>query len=231
MVNEEALEKFMNEEYNPFRERARKHVFMSIAVFCQHNRPINGYYFEFGCHAARTMRLAYDAFGALYDWTYVAFDSFCGLPEPEGDDRMDIFRKGNLATSEEEFTRRVLEHGMPREKLVTVAGFFEESLTPGLRERLLPTKAAVVFIDCDFYASTVPVLDFVKDFLQRGTVIVFDDWFCFHGDPGKGERRAFAEFRARNENLVFEEYIQTSEAKAFIYLGERAEAGGAGEQS
>ncbi len=32
---------------------------------------------------------------------------------------------------------------------------------PELKQRLLPTRAAVIYIDCDLYASTVPVLDWI----------------------------------------------------------------------
>ena len=91
---------------------------------------------------------------------------------------------------------------------------------------MLPQKAAVVYIDCDLYSSTSCALNFAKDFFQKGTVLVFDDWFCFYGDPSKGERRAFHEFRAQNPDLIFEEYIQTNEAKAFIYLGTKNSKGG-----
>jgi hypothetical protein len=111
---------------------------------------------------------------------------------------------------------------MPREKLRIVKGFYNESLTSALRDKLLPQKAAVVYIDCDLYSSTACALNFSKDFFQKGTVLVFDDWFCFYGDPSKGERRAFAEFRERNPELIFEDYIQTNEAKAFIYLGKNS---------
>ncbi|HEV3317482.1 MAG TPA: TylF/MycF/NovP-related O-methyltransferase [Candidatus Angelobacter sp.] len=168
------------------------------------------------------MRLAWDMFHSLYDWTYVAFDSFEGLPEMDPFDTMPIWKKGDLKTTEEDFVKTVVKHGMPRKKLKIVKGFYNESLTPELRDELLPEKAAVVYIDCDLYSSTTSALDFSKDFLQRGTVIVFDDWFCFYGDPQKGERRAFHEFCKRNPELIFEEYIQTNEAKAFIYLGEDA---------
>jgi O-methyltransferase len=169
------------------------------------------------------MRLAWDAFHALFDWTYVGFDSFAGLPEIAAGDELPIWRQGALATSEEDFVARVTKRGMPREKLLTVKGFYEESLTPELRDRLLPTRAAVVYIDCDLYASTVPVLEFVLPFLQRGTVIVFDDWFCFHGDPERGERRAFRELRERHPDLKLTEFVRTHEAQAFIVL----EGGGA----
>jgi hypothetical protein len=215
----EDKESWMERVYHPFRERMRRDLFLSLAVYCYQNRIAEGYYFEFGCHGARTMRLAWDAFHALFDWTYVGFDSFAGLPEIAESDRSPAWRQGALATSEDEFVRRVVEHGMPRQKLVTVAGFYQQSLTPELRDGLLPGGAAVVYVDCDLYASTVPVLEFVFPFLRRGSVLVFDDWFCFHGDPEKGERRAFREFRERHPELRFEEFLRTGEAQAFIFLG------------
>ena len=207
--------------HEAFRAQNRRSIFMSISIFCFHNQPLNGYYFEFGCHKARTMRLAWDCFHSLYDWTYVAFDSFEGLPEMDPADSMPIWKKGDLKTSETEFVNMVTDHGMPREKLKIVKGFYQESLTPALQEELLPEKAAVVYIDCDLYSSTTSALNFAKDFFQKGTVLVFDDWFCFYGDPTKGERGAFAEFRRHNPELIFEDYIQTNEAKAFIYMGKK----------
>ena len=44
---------------------------------------MEGYYFEFGSHEANTMRMAWDTLRHLFDYTYVAFDSFEGLPEPD----------------------------------------------------------------------------------------------------------------------------------------------------
>jgi hypothetical protein len=205
--------------HEAFRAQMRNGVFMSISVFCYHNQITDGYYFEFGCHKARTMRHAWDAFHALYDWTYVAFDSFEGLPEMDSLDSAPLWKKGDLKTTEEDFVNTVVKHGMPREKLKTVKGFYQESLTPELKRDLLPKRAAVVYIDCDLYSSTATALNFAKDFLQKGTVLVFDDWFCFYGDPEKGERRAFREFCEQNPELMFEDYIQTNEVKAFIYLG------------
>jgi hypothetical protein len=111
---------------------------------------------------------------------------------------------------------------MTRARLTTVKGFYDQTLTGKLREQLGEKKAAVVYVDCDLYQSTVPVLEFVKDFLQRGTVIVFDDWNCFWADPEKGERRAWSEFCARYPELRFEEFVTTSMQKSFVYVGMRA---------
>lgn len=213
-------QRWLDEVYGGFARRSRRDIFLGIARFAQINRPIDGYYLEFGSHEANTMRMAYDAFHHLFDWDYVAFDSFEGLPEIGEIDRQPIWAQGKLKTTESEFRALCRRHGIPDEKLHIVPGFYENTLTRETAEQFSDRKAAVVYVDCDLYESTVPVLRFVKPLLQRGTIVVFDDWNCFHGDPDKGERRAFAEFRAAEPRLRFEEFMTTAEAKAFIYLGE-----------
>ena len=52
----------------------RRYLFLCMARFANVNRPIEGYYMEFGCFEANTMRLAYDSFHHLFDWHYVGFD-------------------------------------------------------------------------------------------------------------------------------------------------------------
>jgi O-methyltransferase len=212
-------QRWLSRDYLQFAMEQRERIFIATSRFAHINRPICGYYFEFGCHGANTMRMAWKHTRHLHDWTFVGFDSFEGLPEIAAIDRQTIWRKGRLATSEEHFVRLVTSAGMPRERLKTVKGFYDESLTEELKARLLPAKAAMIYIDCDLYQSTVPVLRFIKDFLQPGTVIVFDDWYCFNGDPMLGEQRAWREFREANQELRFTEFVQTSEARAFIHLG------------
>lgn len=203
-------------EYSRHTQEMMRFTFLSIARFAHINRPLDGYYMEFGSHEGRTMRLAWRHFHHLFDWDYVAFDSFEGLPEIEEIDRLPIWQRGKLATSEEEFVRIVTGAGMPRTRLRTVKGFFDQSLTAQLADKLLPRKAAVIYVDCDLYKSTVPVLRFIRPFLQRGTVVVFDDWNCFHGDPDRGERLAWREFLQANPDLKFEDFVATDIAKAFI---------------
>jgi hypothetical protein len=174
---------------------------------------------EFGSHEANTMRLAWKHTQYLFNWTYVAFDSFEGLPEIQAIDQQEIWGKGRLKTAEEDFVGRVVAAGMPRERLVTVKGFYDQVLTSELAESLLPKKAAVIYIDCDLYHSTVPVLNFIRPFLQLGTVVVFDDWNCFLADPNRGERLAWREFLEANPQLKFEPFVSTAEAQSFIFVG------------
>jgi O-methyltransferase len=204
--------------YTAFQMAERDTLFRRIAYFCHVNRPMEGYYMEFGCHEANTMRLAWQHSRFLFNWAYIAFDSFEGFPEITEIDQQEIWAPGKCATDEIEFRRRVERAGMPGERLRTVKGFYDASLTETLRDQLLPTKAAVVYVDCDLYESTVPVLEFMAPFLQRGTIVVFDDWNCFWGDPDRGERLAWREFRERYPELRFESFHTDGMAKAFICI-------------
>ncbi|MQX37417.1 TylF/MycF/NovP-related O-methyltransferase [Roseospira navarrensis] len=213
-----ARQKWIRDSYTAFQHDDRRRLFMGIAQFAHTNRPIDGYYMEFGSHEANTMRMAWDSFHHLLDWSYIAFDSFEGLPKIDTIDEQDVWEEGKLKTEERRFTEICVRHGIPRDRLRTVKGFYDASLTPALKTELLPTRAAVIYVDCDLYASTVPVLEFCKDFLQTGTIIVFDDWNCFHGDPDRGERRAWREFRERHPALRFEPFIGNSMQQAFICI-------------
>lgn len=203
-------------ELAAYRLGTLRGLFLAIARYCHSNRPLDGAYLEFGSHGATTMRMAYDCFHHLFDWTYIAFDSFAGMPEPVGIDRGGIIRAGMNATPEASFRRICRRHGIPDEVLVTVPGFYETSLGPATKARLDITRAAVVYVDCDLYASAAAALAFVASLVTPGTVIAFDDWNLFFGDPERGERRAWREFTAAHPELGFEELVRTSEARVFV---------------
>ena len=67
--------------------------------------------------------------------------------------------------------------------------------------RVVPTvhpAIALLHVDCDLYESTKDVLNGVVPALQDGTIILFDDWFHYRGNPNRGEARAFREFIAEH---------------------------------
>lgn len=212
--------RWVRREYNAHTDRLRRDVFMSIAAYAHVNRPIKGYYFEFGCHGAHTFRMAWDAFRRLFDWEFVAFDSFEGLPEIGDRDKQEIWQQGGLRTPAYDFVRTCHCHGIPANRFRIVQGFYDKTLNSHTATQL-PHKAAVVYIDCDLYQSAVPVLEFCRPFLQKGTVIVFDDWACFMCDPAFGERRAWHEFRERYPALKFEPFLLNGFQAAFICTVEK----------
>src|SRR5262249_4402708 len=132
--------------------------------------------------------------------TFHAFDSFEGLPEPTSDTSVEIWKRGALTTSEDEFLDMVRQHGIYVDRVKTIKGFYSDSLARPLRQSYLNSggKIALVNVDCDLYESAVPVFEFIDPLLQEGAVIYLDDLFAgYKGNPGKGIARAFIEWQGR----------------------------------
>lgn len=180
---------------------------------------VKGDYLEFGCGSnVRSFRLAYK-YQRLENKNprLFAFDSFKGLPEPVGIDKHPQWHKGAMAVSLDEFHQIMKSLGAAEDEYHVVQGFYEDTLDKATPGKYGIKKAAMVFVDCDLYASTVSVLKFVKDILVDGSIIAFDDWFCFNGNPDKGEQRAFREFRESNPGLKTSEYLTFGwHGKSFI---------------
>lgn len=171
-------------------------------------------YFEFGCHSARTFSAVVRAadFLKMSDMQFYAFDSFEGLPETKlADD--GVFQTGEFATPILEFKKRVLKMGgknIPDSHIIK--GFYSNSLTPELQSTM--PKVGVVHIDVDLYSSTKEVFAFLRPLFNVGTVILFDDYYCFAPDGKKGEMRALLEYC--NDNPEF----KVKEWKAYSTFGQ-----------
>ena len=73
-------------------------------------------------------------------------------------------------------------------------------------------KAALINFDCDLYHSTIPVLNFMTNNLQNGTIMFFDDWKCFGNSPDRGEQKATAEWLSLNPQIRLVEYADQGPA-------------------
>lgn len=188
--------------YNQTHRQTEKALFYRRTFdFLTDNRVVGDYH-EYGCHRCRTFRMALTEARRhnLSDMGFHAFDSFEGLPEPTSDTSVEIWKRGALTTSEEDFMGMVREHGIYVDNVRTIKGFYSESLTPDLGRRYLDSgrKVALVNIDCDLYESAVPVFDFLDPLLQEGAVMYIDDLFAgYKGSPRKGVARAFLEWQRR----------------------------------
>jgi hypothetical protein len=209
-------------QYNNNLRQKQKYIFFQQAYDYLSANFIQGDYYEFGCHKGRTFRMSLSEarkknFNSM---KFYAFDSFEGLPEPKGIDRSSAFFKGGLATSLDQFKEIMFLHNVYVDKIKQIKGFFENTLTKELQKEFIKigSKISLVYIDCDLYESTVPVLNFIKPLLQEGSIVCFDDWNLFKGNPNKGEKKAFKEFQI-NSNLKFEEFISVGWfAKSFITI-------------
>jgi O-methyltransferase len=191
---------------------------------------IAGDYLEFGVFAGGSFANAYrclqEAFKQAYTpgiwntsedcvtrqelWAnmrFFAFDSFQGLPSPTGiDTQSQDFVEGKFACSEEDFKRNVAQQGVPLERITTVPGWFNHTANADTFKKHRIQQAAIVNIDCDLYESTKDVLAGITPLLVDGTVIIFDDWYNYRGNPNLGEQRACKEWLAAHPELTLTEY-------------------------
>lgn len=177
-------------------------IFQNAFGFAAHNNP-DGDYLEFGVWKGRSFAKAYNIWkysyarkGKLTGMQFFAFDSFQGLPEiSSAEDRSTgEFKRGDYAMSEDAFRRALISRRVDMSRVHIVPGWYDAVLNDETKKNIPIKRAAVIFIDCDLYESTVPVLEFISDYVVDGTVIIFDDWFCFKGRPDKGEQKAFGEW-------------------------------------
>lgn len=171
-----------------------------------HNNRLPPVYYEFGCHSGRTFSAAVNAanYVGLEKAVFYAFDSFEGLPETVDIDD-GIFKRGEYSTSLKEFKRIVKKNtGLVLKDENIVKGFYSDSLSNDLQSSL--PKPGIIHIDVDLYSSAKQVLEFVKPLILVGTILIFDDWFCFPAGESKGERLALEEFLLENDNFRVEEW-------------------------
>ena len=207
------------EQDNYFFEKLyREEFFHHCMRFLSFNH-IEGDYLEFGVWGGITFAYAYkhSRKHGLNMHLY-GFDSFKGLPKLEGADIHPQWAEGSMATSIEDFVDTIESSGIRKSEYTIVPGFYNESLTTRRLEKLGLKKAALVYVDCDLYKSTVPVLRFVLPLLQTGTVIAFDDWYSFNRDPDRGGQLALREFLQHNSEIEIVDYMNIGwHGKSFIF--------------
>lgn len=191
---------------------------------------IEGDYLEFGVftggsfiHAFKAMKKAFDNATIHDEWNteedckdrkllwnqlrFFAFDSFQGLPKLEGIDMLSKdFTQAKYQSSLETFTMNLQQKGIPLNKIVTIPGWFEETLNKTTIEENKIANAAIINIDCDLYQSTKVVLNFISSIMVDGSILIFDDWFSFKGNPSLGEQRAFYEWAEQMTDWTFTQF-------------------------
>jgi len=174
----------------------------------QNINQVKGDYFEFGLWKGKTFCLAH-RFKHQYrrnEMTLWGFDSFRGLP-PIDDKKDNVWSEGEYAFGENEFRTLLQRKRFKSDEYELVPGFYQDSLTDMLHERMLGRKAAIVYIDCDLYQSTTHVLSFIKRYLVNGSIVCFDDFYCYKAAPDQGEQRALGEFLRAHPSLNFIPYM------------------------
>lgn len=178
-----------------------------------------GDYLEFGVWKGRSFITAWYMANmiGLKSMHFYAFDSFKGLPRLTEEDKLhEEYEEGKYACSLEKFKEILTQNKVDQEKVTLVDGFYEDSLTPDLKKEIPLREAAIIMIDCDLYKSTKEALDFCVDYIQSGTVIIFEDWFCYRNNPNHGEQKAFNEWLEANPQFKASDFALEPTIKAFV---------------
>ena len=126
-------------QYNQTNRQTEKaHFYRKTFDFLTDNR-VHGDYHEYGCHRCRTFRMALTEARRhnLESMNFHAFDSFEGLPEPTTDTSVEIWKKGVLTTTEDQFMGMVKDHGIYVDNVSTIKGYYNDSLTKELQKEYL----------------------------------------------------------------------------------------------
>ncbi|ODT68545.1 MAG: methyltransferase [Nitrosomonadales bacterium SCN 54-20] len=177
-----------------------------------------GDYLEFGLWRGKTFGYAHRMKHRYrrHDMKLWGFDSFQGLPDT-GAHPDNIWYKGQFACSRPEFESILKSRGVHSCEYELVEGFYSESLNDATHRRLAGRKAAIVYIDCDLYDSTIEVLDFIQPYLVNGSIICFDDFYNYKADPEQGEQKALSDFLQKESDICFIPYMAYAPlGKSFI---------------
>lgn len=171
---------------------------------------VPGDYCEFGIYKGETFQYAARLLApALPKMRFFAFDSFEGLPRPDGIDCVDgyssNFHAGDFAVALQDVRKNVEAAGTDMSKVDFIKGWFDATLTNETAARIGLDHVAAAWIDCDLYKSTVPVLDFLLPRLSVGSLLLYDDWRVFRNLPEYGQQLATREWLQRNQGLELRE--------------------------
>lgn len=117
--------------------------------------------------------------------TVHGFDSFVGLPESWS----------GTAKNAGDFDIGGQPPEVPVSNVQFHVGFFDKTVPAFEQQHEGPFS--FVHVDADLYSSTKTVMDVLFDWFVPGTVIVFDEYFGYHGWQNH-EHKAFMEFLERS---------------------------------
>jgi len=210
------MKKIIKKIYHNFLNKIRFELktnrcdILKFAFLFTHYETVNGDYLEFGVASGKTFADAYQIakeMNLLKDMKFCAFDSFEGFPKPKGKDKIfERFKEGDKNFSLEEFKKNLRKKGVKLNKVQILKGWFEKTLNSENIKKLDLCSARIVNIDCDMYNSIKKVLEFIVPLINDGTVLLFDDWYCFRADPTKGGQAAVQEWLQKNKNICLVKY-------------------------
>jgi len=162
---------------------------------------LDGYaYYEFGMFKGFSFWFAEQVAREYTNssFRFLGFDSFEGLPQPQLEVEAQVFRKGDFRGTYEVVIENLRRWKADFSRIQLYKGFYSSRFCEQLREKEQFPPVSICLIDVDLYDSCIPVLEFIKEFLVEGSILLFDDYNQLGEDDNSGERRALIEFESQN---------------------------------
>ncbi len=198
-----------------------KYLAIKKALYITAHDKTFGSYIEFGVFTGSSFNFAMKAnksidkiFGKSNS-DFIGFDSFQGFGEIKDEDSHPRFKDDTFSVNEKKILNNIKKNSK-NQKHQIIKGFYIDTLKKKPDDYGIK-KARVIMIDCDLKEPTILALNFAREVLQKGTIILFDDYIFYKGDEKKGEYAAFKEFKINNPNIKFRKAFEYGYgSKAFI---------------
>ncbi len=188
----------------------QKYQALSKAFYMTAAEGLNGDYLEFGVFTGSSFVLStrvhrqLKALGEVKTKFY-GFDSFSGFGNISEDDKHQVYSDDIFKLNKkhvEKIKRNIIKKSKNC-KVEIIEGFFEETVAGKSPTDYSIEKARIVFIDCDLKDPAKHVFEFITPILQKGMILIMDDFFSYKGDKRLGISGAFHDFCDKNRKLEF----------------------------
>jgi O-methyltransferase len=185
-----------------------KYQAIKKALYITSHEKVLGSYLEFGVFTGSSFNFAMRANRSVdkllgsSNCDFFGFDSFDGFGSVSKEDEHPRFKDSTFSVNEKKVLKNIKKQAKGQDYKI-IKGFYDKTLKNRLPEEYEIKKARVIMIDCDLKEPTILILDYVKNILQQGTIILFDDFMFYKGDKEKGQYGAFDAFKKANPQLDF----------------------------
>ena len=194
---------------SPYLENTiSKYLAIKKALYITAHDGTLGNYLEFGVFTGSSFNYAIKAnkqiekiFGNT-NCEFIGFDSFKGFGNISAEDENPSFQNKTFYVNEEKVLKNI-EKMAKGQKFRLIKGYYQDTIKNKTTKDLKIGNCRVAMIDCDLKESTNLALEFLKPSIQKGTIILFDDYLYYKGSIIKGECGAFMEFQKKNPQIKF----------------------------
>ena len=181
-----------------------KYMAIKKAFYLSAIEQTEGDYYEFGVYTGSSFTHAIRCakYNEIYDQSlksikFYGFDSFEGFGNLDDSDKHSFYTDINFTTDYNKVVKRVNKI-LSSDRFDLIDGFFEKTLISKPKSKL----ARIIFIDCDTFSSTELALNYLHSTIQKGTIIILDDYFSYKGSDTLGVCGAFKQFIKGNNFIT-----------------------------